>query len=121
MQINTELIYCCVKKAGIFRGAEAAAARIVDVEEGEEGSGGRRDETVDISSENSGPARSRSEDEFMMNADDDDDDDGGADNKAKNKKRKKYHRHTLEQIREMEAYVLFFLSFIHSYCSLKFF
>ncbi|XP_057542405.1 homeobox-leucine zipper protein GLABRA 2 isoform X2 [Amaranthus tricolor] len=89
--------------AGIFRGAEAAAARIVDVEEGEEGSGGRRDETVDISSENSGPARSRSEDEFMMNADDDDDDDGGADNKAKNKKRKKYHRHTLEQIREMEA------------------
>lgn len=118
------MIVRCVKKAGIFRGAEAeaeaaaaAAARVGDVEEGEEGSGGRRDETVDISSENSGPARSRSEDEFMINADDDDDDDGAADDKSKNKKRKKYHRHTVEQIREMEAYVLFFLPLIiHSYC-----
>ncbi|XP_010691342.2 homeobox-leucine zipper protein GLABRA 2 [Beta vulgaris subsp. vulgaris] len=83
--------------AGIFRGAEAAegaAAKSAEVEEGED--------TVEISSENSGPARSRSEDDFMINADDDDDDDGG-DEKGKKKKRKKYHRHTADQIREMEA------------------
>ncbi|KAL2928478.1 Homeobox-leucine zipper protein GLABRA 2 [Bienertia sinuspersici] len=81
--------------AGIFRGGETAA-KSADVEEGEEG-------TVEISSENSGPARSRSEDEFLGNADDDDDDDGGGDEKGKKKKRKKYHRHTADQIREMEA------------------
>ncbi|GLT76200.1 hypothetical protein SLA2020_478730 [Shorea laevis] len=89
--------------AGIFRGAGAAAAEeatpSVEVEEGDEGSGGKRDETVEISSENSGPARSRSEDEFDGGDEDDEDDK----DKSKKKKRKKYHRHTAEQIREMEA------------------
>ncbi|XP_022714992.1 homeobox-leucine zipper protein GLABRA 2-like [Durio zibethinus] len=90
--------------AGIFReaGAAAAAAASVEVEEGDEGSGGgsgnKRENTVEISSENSGPARSRSEDELLDHDDDEDDDD-----KTKKKKRKKYHRHTGEQIREMEA------------------
>lgn len=91
--------------AGIFRGAEeaAAAGKGAEVEEGEEGSGGRREDTVEISSENSGPARSRSEDDFILNADDDEDDGDGGDDKGKKKKRKKYHRHTADQIREMEA------------------
>ncbi|KAK6914877.1 Homeobox domain [Dillenia turbinata] len=62
--------------AGIFRDAGGAtAAGSADVEEGDEGSGGgRRDETVEISSENSGPARSRSDDEFDGEQDDDGDD-----------------------------------------------
>ncbi|GLU22225.1 hypothetical protein SLE2022_383150 [Rubroshorea leprosula] len=89
--------------AGIFRDAGAAAAAeptpSMEVEEGDEGSGGKRDETVEISSENSGPARSRSEDEFDGGDDDDEDDK----DKSKKKKRKKYHRHTAEQIREMES------------------
>ncbi|XP_044486190.1 homeobox-leucine zipper protein GLABRA 2-like [Mangifera indica] len=89
--------------AGIFRDADATAAANTDqVEEGDEGSGGggsRREETVEISSENSGPARSRSDDEFD-GGEPDEDDDG---DKNKKKKRKKYHRHTAEQIREMEA------------------
>lgn len=69
---------------------------------------------MEISSENSGPTRSRSEDDFILNADDGDDDDdgGGGDDKGKKKKRKKYHRHTADQIREMEAYV--FLSYLIS-------
>ena len=90
-------------KAGIFRdgGAAAAAAENMEVEEGDEGSvGGRRDDTVEISSENSGPARSRSEDEFDGEGEGDEDGEG---DKGKKKKRKKYHRHTAEQIREMEA------------------
>ncbi|KAF8025594.1 hypothetical protein BT93_F2435 [Corymbia citriodora subsp. variegata] len=92
--------------AGIFRdaGAAAAASASMDVEEGDEGSGGggRREDTVEISSETSGPARSRSDDEF--DPDGDNDEDGGGDgDKSKKKKRKKYHRHTAEQIREMEA------------------
>ncbi|GMH15971.1 hypothetical protein Nepgr_017812 [Nepenthes gracilis] len=89
--------------AGIFRGAGAAAA--ASAEEGDEGSiggggggRGRRDDTFEISSENSGPDRSRSDEDF--NVEDDDDDDG---DKSKKKKRKKYHRHTAEQIREMES------------------
>ncbi|RVW66729.1 Homeobox-leucine zipper protein GLABRA 2 [Vitis vinifera] len=89
--------------AGIFRdgGAAAAAAANMEVEEGDEGSGGgRRDDTVEISSENSGPARSRSEDEFDGEGEGDEDGEG---EKGKKKKRKKYHRHTAEQIREMEA------------------
>lgn len=92
------------KKAGIFRGAGATAAvGSVEVEEGDEGSGGeggssKRDETtVEISSENSGLARSRSEDDLLEHEDDD------VGDKSKKKKRKKYHRHTAEQIREMEA------------------
>ncbi|KAA8540403.1 hypothetical protein F0562_024678 [Nyssa sinensis] len=97
--------------AGIFRdgAAAAAAAGNMEVEEGDEGSGGgsRRDETVEISSENSGAARSRSDDDFEGEGEHDDDGDGdgdGADgDKNKKKKRKKYHRHTAEQIREMEA------------------
>ncbi|KAD4889286.1 hypothetical protein E3N88_21359 [Mikania micrantha] len=56
---------------------------------------------TEISSETSGPARSRSEDDFDVDPDVDDGDD--ADDKNKRKKRKKYHRHTSEQIREMEA------------------
>ncbi|KAJ7963018.1 Homeobox leucine zipper protein [Quillaja saponaria] len=95
--------------AGIFRHAEAAAAAEaanMEVEEGDEGSGGRREDTVEISSENSGPVRSRSDDDFEGEGegehDDDDDGDGDGD-KNKKKKRKKYHRHTAEQIREMEA------------------
>ncbi|XP_039049738.1 homeobox-leucine zipper protein GLABRA 2-like isoform X2 [Hibiscus syriacus] len=95
--------------AGIFRdtGATAAAAASMEVEEGDEGSGGggegesgnKKDDTVEISSENSGPARSRSEDDLLDHNDEDDDD---AD-KTQKKKRKKYHRHTADQIREMEA------------------
>ncbi|GAB4850213.1 Homeobox-leucine zipper protein GLABRA 2 [Ancistrocladus abbreviatus] len=88
--------------AGIFRGAEARPAADAEAEEGEEGSvgggRGRREETVEISSENSGPARSRSDDDFNM--EDEDEEDG---DKGKKKKRKKYHRHTAEQIREMET------------------
>ncbi|GFZ08055.1 HD-ZIP IV family of homeobox-leucine zipper protein with lipid-binding START domain-containing protein [Actinidia rufa] len=75
-------------------------------EEGDEGSGGgagRREETVEISSENSGHARSRSvEEDFDGDGENDGDEDGDGD-KNKKKKRKKYHRHTAEQIREMEA------------------
>ncbi|GLT32674.1 hypothetical protein SLA2020_073220 [Shorea laevis] len=92
--------------AGIFRGAGANAAATatpsVEVEEGDEGSGGKRDETVEISSENSGPARSRSEDidfDGRELAEDEEEED----DKNKKKKRKKYHRHTAEQIREMET------------------
>ncbi|XP_035548052.1 homeobox-leucine zipper protein GLABRA 2-like [Juglans regia] len=87
--------------AGIFRDAGAAAAS-VDVEEGDEGSGGggQREDTAEISSENSGPLRSRSEDDLDGEGEQDDDGDG---DKNKKKKRKKYHRHTAEQIREMEA------------------
>lgn len=95
--------------AGIFRDAGATAAAptasaSMEVEEGDEGSGGgggsgsKKDDTVEISSENSGPARSRSEDDLL----DHDDDENDAD-KSKKKKRKKYHRHTADQIREMEA------------------
>ncbi|KAK3027051.1 hypothetical protein RJ639_040883 [Escallonia herrerae] len=96
--------------AGIFRGGTAAgAAASVDVEEGDEGSGGgagaRDDQTVEISSENSGPAKSRSDDDFEAEGDNDED---GDEDKHKKKKRKKYHRHTSEQIREMEASVLSF-------------
>ena len=81
-------------KAGIFNHAE---------ELGDEGSREclRKEDTVDISSENSRPLISRSEDD--VEGDDDEDDDNDRDNKKK--RRKKYHRHTAEQIREMEAYV----------------
>ncbi|KAF8400808.1 hypothetical protein HHK36_014110 [Tetracentron sinense] len=85
--------------AGVFRDAGATAAASMEVEEGDEESGGGcREETVEISSENTGPGRS----------DDDGDADGlqdedGEEDKNKKKKRKKYHRHTAEQIREMEA------------------
>ncbi|KAL3528745.1 hypothetical protein ACH5RR_008067 [Cinchona calisaya] len=92
--------------AGIFRGG-AATANVEEVEEGDEGSGGgggRRElETVEISSENSGQLRSRSDEEFEGEGEQDDHDDDEDDQNNKKKKRKKYHRHTAEQIREMEA------------------
>lgn len=89
--------------AGIFRDAGAAATPNMEVEEGDEGSGGggRRDDMVEISSENSEPLRSRSDDEF--DGEGEPEDDGADGDKNKKKKRKKYHRHTAEQIREMEA------------------
>ena len=59
---------------------------------------------MEISSENSGPARLRSDDDFEGELGEHEDEDGDGD-KNKKKKRKKYHRHTAEQIREMEAYV----------------
>ncbi|KAJ9190204.1 hypothetical protein P3X46_001430 [Hevea brasiliensis] len=101
--------------AGIFRSAnaaEAAEAPAMEVEEGEEGSGGgegergRSEGTIEISSENSGLMRSRSDDEFEGEGEHDDGDGDGDDDVGddkKKKKRKKYHRHTAEQIREMEA------------------
>ncbi|XP_031119156.1 homeobox-leucine zipper protein GLABRA 2 [Ipomoea triloba] len=91
--------------AGIFRDAAAArAGNAADAETAEEGSaGGRREETVEISSENSGPARSRSDDDFDGDREHDDNYNDEDDDNAKKKKRKKYHRHTAEQIREMEA------------------
>lgn len=70
--------------------------------------GGERVEEI-ISSDNSGPTKSRSEDYFEGEDDEgegNDDDDGDTNNnnnKHKNKKRKKYHRHTAQQIRVMEA------------------
>ncbi|KAL7603072.1 hypothetical protein Lser_V15G18172 [Lactuca serriola] len=79
---------------GIFRDIkEAADGRTDDV--------GANTTVTEISSEYSGPARSRSDDEFDADPDVDDGDDDN--NKNKSKKRKKYHRHTAEQIREMEA------------------
>ncbi|XP_050380573.1 homeobox-leucine zipper protein GLABRA 2 isoform X2 [Argentina anserina] len=97
--------------AGIFRDAGTPAETTANREggEGDEGSvGGRRrsrEDTADISSENSGPARSRSAEDIDFDAElgEQDEDDGDGDNKNKKKKRKKYHRHTTEQIREMEA------------------
>lgn len=78
------------------------ATAVTEVEEGDEGScrGGSREEAVlvQLSSENTGPPRSDEEVNLeAVDGEDDVDDDG------KKKKRKKYHRHTAEQIREMEA------------------
>ncbi|XP_027342448.1 homeobox-leucine zipper protein GLABRA 2-like [Abrus precatorius] len=87
------------RHAGVASEAEAATCNM-EVEEGEEGSGGG-ERLEEISSENSGPARSRSEDDFEGEGEQDDDDGDG--DKTKKKKRKKYHRHTAQQIREMEA------------------
>ncbi|XP_043697331.1 homeobox-leucine zipper protein GLABRA 2-like [Telopea speciosissima] len=89
--------------AGVFRDAGTpAATRSPEVEEGDEESigGGVRDEMLEISSENTGPGRSDEDGDADAVQDDDDADD---DDKHKKKKRKKYHRHTAEQIREMEA------------------
>ncbi|RAL45375.1 hypothetical protein DM860_013771 [Cuscuta australis] len=88
--------------AGIFRDGAAAEA---SASAAESGGGGRvprmmREDTVEISSENSGPTRSRSDDDFddEHNHYNEEEDDHGT-----KKKRKKYHRHTAEQIKEMEA------------------
>jgi len=90
-------------KAGIFRHAEAAAAASGMVVAGDEV---RREDTVEISSDNSGPVRSRSEEDFDgEGAHEDDDDENNDDGDGRKKKKRKYHRHTVEQIREMEAYV----------------
>uniref|UniRef100_A0A1D1Y8Q0 Homeobox-leucine zipper protein GLABRA 2 n=1 Tax=Anthurium amnicola TaxID=1678845 RepID=A0A1D1Y8Q0_9ARAE len=85
--------------AGVFRNAARAEE---EVEEGDEesGGGGCRGETVDISSENTGTGRSE------QDGDDDDEElpeEDGEVSKGKNKKRKKYHRHTVDQIKEMEG------------------
>lgn len=85
----------------------------VEMEEVDDGSvgGARRDNhdtmTAEVSSENSGPVvRSRSEEE------EEEEEEGGGQDDQENelvdhgcqlKRRKKYHRHTTEQIREMEA------------------
>ncbi|KAH6758817.1 HD-ZIP IV family of homeobox-leucine zipper protein with lipid-binding START domain-containing protein [Perilla frutescens var. frutescens] len=85
---------CFILHAGIFRDGGAAA----DNGEAEEEGG-----TVEISSENSGPGKSRSDDDYEaaeLNIDDEDEDENDG---SKKKKRKKYHRHTPEQIREMES------------------
>ncbi|KAK8481997.1 hypothetical protein V6N12_010263 [Hibiscus sabdariffa] len=71
------------------------------------GSGDQREYTVEISSGNSGQTRSKLEDDLLDydyedNVDVDADADADAD-ETKKKKRKKYHRHTADQIREMEA------------------
>uniref|UniRef100_A0A0R0IY35 Homeodomain/HOMEOBOX transcription factor n=1 Tax=Glycine max TaxID=3847 RepID=A0A0R0IY35_SOYBN len=85
--------------AGIFRHAgEAAETSGMEVAGGNEV---RREDTVEISSDNSGPVRSRSEEDFDGEGLHEDDDDG--DDKNRKKKKRKYHRHTAEQIREMEA------------------
>ncbi|CAJ1955246.1 unnamed protein product [Sphenostylis stenocarpa] len=87
------------RHAGVAADAEAATSNM-EVEEWEEGSGGG-ERLEEISSENSGPTRSRSEDDFEGEGEHEDADADG--DKTKKKKRKKYHRHTADQIREMEA------------------
>lgn len=74
---------------------------VTEVEEGDEGScrGGSREEAglEQLSSENTGPPRSDEDVNLeAVDSEDDVDDDG-------KKKKRKYHRHTTEQIREMEA------------------
>lgn len=67
------------------------------MEEDGESVGGSREDGLEISSENTGVTRSEEEAdvEALQEVD------GG--DKGKKKKRKKYHRHTTDQIREMEA------------------
>lgn len=75
----------------------------VEGRDGESGGyGGKREDTMEISSENSGPTKSRSEDDYEAEGEHDDEED---EDTHKMKKRKKYHRHTAQQIKEMEAYV----------------
>lgn len=83
------------EQAGVFRRATA----VTEVEEGSCG-GGSREETAleQLSSENTGPPRS--DEEVNLEAVDSE---GDVDDDGKKRKRKKYHRHTAEQIREMEA------------------
>uniref|UniRef100_A0A7N0TRW0 Uncharacterized protein n=1 Tax=Kalanchoe fedtschenkoi TaxID=63787 RepID=A0A7N0TRW0_KALFE len=89
-------------QAGIFHRADpapvvTATAKVVERHNG----GVRREEAVEISSDNSGPScRSRSDDDIGFEGEGNDEDDV---NEQRKKKRKKYHRHTAEQIREMEA------------------
>lgn len=91
--------------AGIFRRGEVAEKGDVEMEEVDDGSGGaRRDDTAaEVSSENSGPVRSRSDDDGFDGGGAHDENEDGMDHGCPVKRRKKYHRHTTEQIREMEA------------------
>ncbi|XP_060205755.1 homeobox-leucine zipper protein GLABRA 2-like [Lycium barbarum] len=100
--------------AGIFRdggGAGSSAGNMETTEEVDDGSlagskGGRpREETtVEISSENSEPMKSsRGSDDDFEHDDTCNEDEEDPNNSNKKKKRKKYHRHTAQQIREMEA------------------
>ncbi|XP_020227921.1 homeobox-leucine zipper protein GLABRA 2 [Cajanus cajan] len=89
--------------AGIFRHAEAAAETSAMEVVGDEL---RREGTVEFSSDNSAPVRSRSEEDFDgegVHEIEDNDKDDKDDDKRRKKKRKKFNRHTPEQIREMEA------------------
>lgn len=70
------------------------------MDERDEESGGRG-EMVEISSENTGPLGQSDENLDVEGQEEEDDDDAG--DNCKRKKRKKYHRHTAQQIREMEA------------------
>ncbi|XP_038904725.1 homeobox-leucine zipper protein GLABRA 2-like [Benincasa hispida] len=86
--------------AGIFRRGEVTEKGDVEMEEVDDGA--RRDDTTaELSSENSGPMRSRSDDEGLDGGGGENED--GVDHGCHVKRRKKYHRHTTEQIREMEA------------------
>ncbi|KAF3649658.1 Homeobox-leucine zipper protein GLABRA 2 [Capsicum annuum] len=96
--------------AGIFRdggGEGNSAGNMETMEEvGDESKGGRpREETstVEISSENSEPMRSRGSDDDLEHDDTCNEDKEDPNNNSRKKKRKKYHRHTVQQIREMEA------------------
>ncbi|BAT91609.1 hypothetical protein LR48_Vigan05g211700 [Vigna angularis] len=89
------------RHAGVAAEAEAATSNM-EVEEWEDGSGGG-ERLEEISSENSGPTRSRSEDDFEGEGEHEDADADADGDRKKKKKRKKYHRHTADQIREMEA------------------
>ncbi|CAA6665987.1 unnamed protein product [Spirodela intermedia] len=85
--------------AGVYRNAVRVEE---EVEEGDEESGGGggvyRGDTVDVSSENTGTGRSEEDGDEEGPLEDD-----GDISRSKNKKRKKYHRHTTDQIKEMEA------------------
>uniref|UniRef100_A0A164URM1 START domain-containing protein n=1 Tax=Daucus carota subsp. sativus TaxID=79200 RepID=A0A164URM1_DAUCS len=91
-------------KAGIFRHGGGTSKNYMEVEEGDEAHGGgagsntKREDITEISSENSAQVRSYDDINVAVEHEDDDVEDDN-----KNKKRKKYHRHTLDQIREMEA------------------
>ncbi|KAK9102701.1 hypothetical protein Sjap_019955 [Stephania japonica] len=100
--------------AGVFRNAgalaTAAGTSSVEVEEGEAESGSGGGGGREVSSENTaGNNAGRSDDDvfddqgLMLEEEECSGDDQGDNGKKKNKKRKKYHRHTTEQIRDMEA------------------
>ncbi|WOL11040.1 homeobox-leucine zipper protein GLABRA 2 [Canna indica] len=81
--------------AGVFRNNAAAVSQ---VEEGDEGSGGGcQGEQAGTSGENSEPAGQSDEDRESNESL------NGGREVGNKKKRKKYHRHTVEQIRVMEA------------------
>lgn len=98
-------------QGGIFHQKDPQVV-VTSVEKVVEGNDGkvRRDEAVEISSDNSGPScRSRSEDDtgFGIEADDGDE--------QRKKRRKKYHRHTVEQIKQMESLVFLSIPIIISF------